>query len=71
MSEWQTIETRPSEGFYLVCCMLGHSEDYFPAVVWQDETISTGFLTGWSQGDEWVEYELTATHWMPLPEPPK
>lgn len=78
MAEWQPIETAPKNGFFLVCDMSGHPEDYdvSSAVVWIDTGMSDKFLVDATiceccGAHGWLEYARSdPTHWMPLPEPP-
>jgi len=62
MSEWQPIETAPKDGAILMFCSMHR----------------TVFVTHWGEVEKglygWVgEYFCSgsATHWMPLPAPPK
>ena len=63
--EWQLIETAPKDGTSILVCTTG---------------MRTPWLAYWKEmtrvPDRWEAPGLgpirfTATHWMPLPEPPK
>lgn len=59
MSEWQTIESAPKDGSQF----LAYDSVGFTTVCW------------WDGGEICAAWDGTvftdATHWMPLPEPPK
>lgn len=64
MSEWQTIDTEPKTGMYLIANALGqvcplqwHYGAHHGIV------INTSGVHDWNWGEP-------ATHWMPLPKPP-
>jgi len=68
MSEWQPIETAPSDVFVLI---------YMPwnGMVRQARRLTaTGGRTGWhvafANGQSSYLTNATPTHWMPLPSPP-
>lgn len=68
MSDWQPIETAPKDGTVI---LLGDNRYAKPAYLmaewdrdyeyWMTKTSSRGHFQFWRD----------ATHWMPLPEPPK
>ena len=69
MSEWQPIETAPKDGRDLLLWD-GISPEDGPSVMigqWVPRVGSTRGVWVASYGDD---YYITATHWMPLPEPP-
>ena len=71
--EWQPIKTAPKDGFFLICNMRRGLEDYDTSVsvVWRSS--KEGF-SAYLTDDESIELPYLdgpATHWMPLPEPPK
>jgi len=85
MSKWQPIETAPKDETHLLLFTSCHGivEAWFSPGFWSDETpLSPREYTGdvWVCADDafQIEVELwdghedhgTATHWMPLPEPP-
>lgn len=60
--EWQSIETAPKDGTYLLA-------------VWNNTRSPVYGVVWWENGD-WHEYEQDVvvanfTHWMPLPSPPE
>jgi hypothetical protein len=62
MSEWQPIETitaKEAAGGVLVCFSFG-----YVAYAWKGKS-----NTWYSDGDQ--IFNITPTHWMPLPLPPK
>ena len=65
MSEWIRVEDRLP------------SEDAYYLVYWSDNEISTldWFIhksnSGWNYSPSEMNNNITVTHWMPLPEPPK
>lgn len=79
MTDWQPIETAPKDGRTLI---LSDGKSVFPGF-WHDpdefdSAMGAAFETepGWyhvSEVEDWQKRESgpsTATHWMPLPEPP-
>jgi hypothetical protein len=69
MTEWQPIETAP--------------KDNKSRLIWCPDNMSI-YCVSWVQGDDgyhrqgwhifggdWRHHLQSATHWMPLPEPPK
>lgn len=79
MSEWMPIETAPKDGTEVIIFaswdwddMEGErcSLDPSPRVAsWDMAEYRTGF---WSVSDNpYSDKAVRATHWMPLPEPPK
>lgn len=66
MSEWQSIETAPKDGQTIV---VGYGlQSGFPVKVVRFNTIHKH----WSHyGEADIGLETNATHWMPLPTPPK
>ena len=67
MSEWQPIETAPTE----------RSETGDNVLLWIVEYGDVGIIMGYWDGRGWSDShghgsnDLKPTHWMPLPEPPK
>jgi Protein of unknown function (DUF551) len=62
---WQPIETAPKDGKSFLACY-GHQGNVMRIVHWM------GLYGVWmSQGDVLHGFSTNATHWMPLPEPPK
>lgn len=65
MSEWQPMETAPTDGGanheYL---LWDGKQAHIAAVWWFDDDEHK--MPAWFNG----EYRVTPTHWMPLPEPP-
>lgn len=76
---WQTMETAPRDGTWLLLYGVAHAHHGFPACYiggwplhadWVDEEPQDGWMgLGWDQLGEL--YEVEATHWMPLPKPPE
>ena len=73
--KWQPIETAPKDGMEFQCWLVtsdGH-EFWEPRCKYSPEGILGVYgridydLDGWDFG----LWHLGATHWMPLPEPPK
>lgn len=62
--EWQPIETAPKDGTKVLLW-----DDGVTIGEWSEN------VHPWNDGNWWVEggqvTTQTATHWMPLPEPPK
>jgi len=82
MNEWMPIETAPKDGTEI----LGFRADQGVFIFrWAtDEELAERDMHGdpvgdydedfacwWHERLGWMEDELTPTHWMPLPEPPK
>ena len=61
MSEWQPIETAPKDGTYVL--------------LYEPRNDDHDYEIGFFECSEWFGpdhiYTIDATHWMPLPEPPK
>lgn len=68
MREWKPIETAPKDGTFIVMT------DGTPAWPWvarwtNDDSMGEPFTAGWETA---IGGRIkTATHWMPLPEPPQ
>jgi hypothetical protein len=70
MSEWQPIETAPSEGQFL---------GFWEYVYYGDRDRTCGievaergdYNSSWIMDHEGAHQPGIYTHWMPLPEPPK
>ncbi len=65
MTTWQDISTAPKDGTWV---FLYHKHAriggwYWDGGIWNNEYLE------WGVGE--AEPELSPTHWMPLPEPPK
>lgn len=85
MSEWKPIETAPRDGTSILLFTTCHGvvEAWFAEGEWSEETPEcprdySG--AAWVCADDAFSIEVeetepmehgTATHWMPLPEPPK
>jgi hypothetical protein len=68
MSAWQPIETAPKDGTTIdVCNRWG---DRSADVAWVDGKWRYWGVDGFGSPG-WVSLDLSPTHWMPLPEPPK
>jgi hypothetical protein len=68
MTEWQPIETAPKDGTNI---LVANAEGWVGQVFWQNRWYNENHA-GWmiaNCDEEYGEY-ITATHWMPLPEPP-
>lgn len=67
MSEWQPIETAPRDGTeVLIYCPPGeHYEGMYTAAY---DTLMGGC---WTDNARRTLWPLPATHWMPLPSPPR
>lgn len=65
MEQWQQIETAPHDTELLLYCPFRHESN--------PERIETGKATRGDRGTVKSTYSMHAwaTHWMPLPEPPK
>lgn len=63
MSEWQTIETAPKSGRWIL--VWWHDVTNAPFVAYYDGP-SQAFIEAFSGG----HYDSQPTDWMPLPEPP-
>jgi hypothetical protein len=70
MSEWQPIETAPTDkrilGYGIVAFEV---EPGIATVRWND--YHKAFLCNPNECSEYAPEECELTHWMPLPEPPK
>lgn len=77
MSEWQPIETAPKDGSWFVIWTHGQPEvGRFDPLMWADyEPIDGTDLYRKTEKSvlDWRGFNNfhAATHWMPLPEPPK
>lgn len=80
MSEWQPIETAPKDGAYILVwgrTTCGEFEQAAHKSAWLDNSDERdGSDMGWLIADSYSSYSeccvhVDATHWMPLPEPPK
>jgi hypothetical protein len=60
MTEWQPIETAPKDGTPFLCI---HPPMQAEVAHWEDGLVRLNF--------DMSVTEISATHWMPLPEPPK
>jgi hypothetical protein len=68
MSEWQPIKTAPKDGTPI---LIWHQSEGTHMVQWEEVT-NDERQKGWCDG--WYDigtFCYLATHWMPLPEPPK
>lgn len=70
MSEWQPIETAPTDTELLLFAKVHMALDNYTA-----DFLSVGMLETWYT-HEWVDHDgeplsFIPTHWMPLPKPPK
>ncbi len=76
-SLWQPIETAPKDGTWLLVYETNDSDGYQPTI----HVVHWGIREWDGSGKTWVTMALgpnpdtydadRATHWMPLPEPPK
>lgn len=82
MSEWQPIETAPKDGTWFLTCRAGEEHKQFmyeigcydPYMLPEYIEVDGGlFRKEMKPGYEWTGFNNfhRATHWMPLPEPPK
>ena len=62
MIEWQHIDTAPKDGSHILC----YDGKYIRAVYWNDGNQNWDHLS-----DAYESVRYFATHWMPLPKPPK
>ena len=71
MSGWRGIETRPAEGFFLICD--ANSLDFECSVTAVCNLAGGGFGDYLPEdADEHLPYiDGTPTHWMPIPRKPK
>jgi hypothetical protein len=64
---WHPIETAPKDGTDILAVAVRNGEPYFKITWWRQAKDKRGF-TGWGEfNDEFYP----ATHWMPLPNPPR
>ena len=80
MSEWQPIATAPKDGTFFIICRAGEGfESYevgrFDPMLW-DSYVEVGdglYRKECKAVYDWRGFNNMhrATHWMPLPEPPK
>lgn len=67
MSEWQPIETAPKDGTWVLGWAPGWT---VVTMAWCDIPLyPVSDKPYWAQGG--AQRAVPATHWMPLPEPPK
>lgn len=64
MSEWQPIETAPKDGTEIIVATKSTTSGV-ALVIWEPGVPFPCFMD--EEGDSYED----ATHWMPLPEPPK
>lgn len=67
---WQPIETAPKKNFEII--LVSDGSDVY-AAQWCDNWYGDESEPGWMiayNDEEYGEY-IKATHWQPLPEPPK
>lgn len=62
--EWKPIDTEPKDDRILLAEVLHTGEYHVGEGAW------SGFVNTWADVDNGL-YKINATHWMPLPEPPK
>jgi len=77
MSEWQTIETAPTDGTAVILftsqrrrnVWIGH----FTEVVRMENGVEVFRHAGWTGTNIWPtsDADHVPTHWQPLPEPPR
>lgn len=68
MSEWQPIETAPTDqGELLGCLTYGDAQCFVVISYWPG---STHVEKGWSSARSGHRYGKDLTHWMPLPPKP-
>ena len=79
MSEWRPIETAPKDGTPILAAVIGihpsiASPDPVAIIYWRTpmETEADGVMWTWAHGTNTLRsFDCFATHWQPLPEPPK
>jgi hypothetical protein len=69
MIQWQPIETAPEGGFVLICDANDGDYDVTVSAAWFES--GKGWFVDVDSNGELLPYASNATHWMPLPEPPK
>lgn len=69
MSEWQPIETAPRDGREIIAYRPFAFKHGDAAICVCRSTAEKHFA--WDGGENYTDRANTATHWMPLPEPPK
>lgn len=72
MSEWQPIVTAPQDGTRIICWALvfgspGYTDDSWQAIFCRHN--GDRLMISQPTGGHYEGFK--ATHWMPLPEPPK
>jgi hypothetical protein len=65
MSDWQPIETAPTDGAFVMLYWPTMSITRYPVV-----GFNHGDEYGWELADDRDYGEVIPTHWMPLPSPP-
>lgn len=71
--EWQPIETAPKDGTPILISSANWRtawRGYYRSAQTEPEDRVVRFGEGWTR-DNYADINLIATHWMPLPEPPK
>lgn len=70
MNEWQPIETAPKDGAWVLVYRPGpYPQDAIAVAMWAEW--KPGFWYWQDHDDQNRPEDDNATHWMPLPEPPK
>ncbi len=68
MSEWQPIATAPKDGTVILI----YGDEAMTTAYWRHIQMGRdGYWALWCAGSYAEDDEVNATHWMPLPEPPK
>jgi Protein of unknown function (DUF551) len=66
--KWQPIVTAPKDGKDILACD-SRVEDWFVIVAWDVEGAQQPYR--WVTADGLGFRDISLTHWMPLPEPPR
>lgn len=64
MTDWQPIETAPKDGSWIIVTST-HNQYYRAAIMWDD------YWQDCNEANHDSFMDKSATHWMPLPDPPK
>ena len=71
MTEWQPIETAPKDGTRILLAVLDSYATTEVEIGFWLQRKTKKAKSGWRSELYFFDLGLTATHWMPLPEPPK
>jgi hypothetical protein len=62
-TDWMTIDSAPRDGTSIIVCNPEFGQVNMAIANWDED--------GWAYADGPVQYYVGASHWMPVPLPPK